>query len=551
MAQQEIFGNYNDYDLDILKTLTEERGLQVAADAPKQQYVRDLTSLDNHIDSISAIAGLEDEELQRLIPYYIPTMISVGFQPGVLTRDPFKDPREEVAAQIDMLRAYKNGNLNTDLLTQEGELRYRYAQKRLHRTPTKATPIKEQEVPEVEYKDRVRGMLYGVALGDALGAPHEFKNSIPVSQYTGQLEYQPLVPSRFQGIRYGVVGQVTDDTEMTLALAHSLLQDNGYNRDTVIRAYQDWANSKPFGMGKNTRRLFQGVKTLKGFEQRYQKALKEDLTQTESNGSLMRASPLALLVDPNDLNSFGPVLEDVRLSNPNPVNEEASLIYVMALALALRGADVDTILDTVTEAVAQMSPSIREAVTQVNEGLARNLNAVGKGWVVHGLYAALIGIRYYQAAEEDPFKTALDQVITLGGDTDTNGAIAGALLGALAGYQEMEKEEGANLTILVNADTTKGDFPRPELYLPNTLDELTYELYREFPLEEKEDLEIENNLPSWLWDWAEGEGITGHIVDYQPTGGPNGNPIVVLNEGNQDTWIEVKNAELYNPDLAE
>lgn len=73
-----------------------------------------------------------------------------------------------------------------------------------------------------KYQDRVAGMLMGVALGDALGAPHEFKNSLSLNKYTGILEHASKITSRWQGVRSMVVGQVTDDTEMTLTLAQSI-----------------------------------------------------------------------------------------------------------------------------------------------------------------------------------------------------------------------------------------------------------------------------------------------------------------------------------------
>ena len=546
MADEEIFNNYHIYDNETLKDLANERGLHLNFN---EDYVEALEKLDKDIDTVMILTNFEEGELRTFIGYYVDYLRRLGFRPEILPENMFQVTQEDREGLVEKIHNYKNGTLDPDLLTEDGKHIYVYAQVRINQHQEKPVP---EEVIEVNYEDRVRGMLYGVALGDALGAPHEFKNSIPATQYTGQLEYQPLVPSRFQGIRYGVPGQVTDDTEMTLALANTILAEKGFKRDNVIRAYQDWANSKPFGMGKNTRRLFHGVKTIRGFNQRYEKALREDLTATQSNGSLMRASPLALLVNPDDPDSFAPVLEDTRLSNPNRVNEEASLIYTMTLALALRGTDVDTILDNVTEAAAQMNSSIQEAVEQVNQGFARNLNAVGKGWVVHGLYAALMSLRYYQLAEENPFKTALDQIIRLGGDTDTNGAIAGGLLGALAGYQEIKHEEGDNLTILINADPSQGDFPRPEIYLPRTIDDLARKLAQEFPLKEEEEekeLVIDDDLPGWLWDWAQAEGITGHIVEYYPSESPGKLPIVLIVERNQDTWLEVEGAEKYNPDL--
>ena len=67
-------------------------------------------------------------------------------------------------------------------------------------------------------QDKIRGMLWGVALGDALGSPFEkYKTGIPLSQYNGKLihntgKYPP--------------GKVTDDTEMTLTLARYLITPN-------------------------------------------------------------------------------------------------------------------------------------------------------------------------------------------------------------------------------------------------------------------------------------------------------------------------------------
>lgn len=329
--------------------------------------------------------------------------------------------------------------------------------------------------------DKILGMLYGVALGDALGAPHEFKTSIPVTKYTGELVYQLAVPSRFQGTRKGVIGQVSDDTEMTLALAKSIIENNGYNRDQVILAYEDWANSKPM-MGKNTRRLFQGVKTIKGYEQRYNKALQEDLEEVQSNGSLMRASPLAIFINLDDLDSFSPVVTDTRLTNPNRINEEASLIYTSAIAMALEGETADNILNAIAESKEQYAPEIEEAIDQAMAGTIRNVKE-NKGWVVHALYAALLGLSYYDTLVKDiqveaPFSESLNQIIILGGDTDTNGAIAGGLLGAYIGYDTMQKEAVTkqNIEIINATKTEEADFPRPEEYHPRNIPEIARQL---------------------------------------------------------------------------
>src|SRR6266496_3416945 len=156
--------------------------------------------------------------------------------------------------------------------------------------------------------DKIKGMLIGLALGDALGAPHEFKynNSL---EYTGKLIHKVRLFDRFHGDTIFEVGSVTDDTQMTLVLANQMIADGGYNRENMILAYEKWAATSKM-MGKNTRELFKGVKTVKGYQNRYNKKFSAPENEwTQSNGSLMRCSPLVIF---NDFNNF---ITDCSLSN--------------------------------------------------------------------------------------------------------------------------------------------------------------------------------------------------------------------------------------------
>ncbi len=124
-------------------------------------------------------------------------------------------------------------------------------------TPERGGPT---SVPRVDV-NRVRSMLMGVFLGDALGVPHEFHyNSSLV--YTGKLQYKTRFISQYTGTRYLAVGQISDDGEMTLALARSLIANNGYVKEEVIKSYLRWANSGRGFMGVNTRNLFKHGKTF-------------------------------------------------------------------------------------------------------------------------------------------------------------------------------------------------------------------------------------------------------------------------------------------------
>lgn len=177
--------------------------------------------------------------------------------------------------------------------------------------------------------DRVAGMLRGLALGDALGAPHEFSRGFV---YSGVVEHNATYRNQFQGTRRLGVGGVTDDTMLTLALAHSLLHEEGYQRTDVLHAYMRWASSKgSHAIGFNTRALIKGVRTIKGYEKRFAAHFsdQEKRDAVQSNGALMRCAPLACLPD------LSYTREDCYLTNPNELSAEVSSLQVVILRSAL------------------------------------------------------------------------------------------------------------------------------------------------------------------------------------------------------------------------
>lgn len=244
--------------------------------------------------------------------------------------------------------------------------------------------------------DKVRGMLIGVALGDALGVPHEFRYQN--APYTGKLEHRGKLIFRFQGTYNLAVGAISDDSEMTLTLARSLVANRGYHRDRTVEAYLRWANSGTPLMGSNTRELLKGVTTIRGYEARYGKKFAEPQeTWTMSNGGTMRCSPLALLADPSA------VIIDCALTNPHPTNLDCNRVYVAAVRLALQGVEPVQIMACVAE-LAQ-TDAVREVLSQVLAKTRRDLAHL-KGWCLHGLYCAMWCLLYTSTLQE-----ALDWVI--------------------------------------------------------------------------------------------------------------------------------------------
>jgi ADP-ribosyl-[dinitrogen reductase] hydrolase len=307
--------------------------------------------------------------------------------------------------------------------------------------------------PEISL-DRIRGMFMGAFLGDALGTPHELHRNAGI-KYTGILEHVTVSVTRFQGKREIAIGQISDDSEMTLALIRRLIQDRGYVKENVIKAYMEWANSGCWMMGTNTRKLLQGVKTIKGYQGRLQKILEVPVDErSQSNGAMMRCSPLAILWD-NQC-----VVDDVNITNPNNVCIDCNLIYVTALRAGLLGMDGPSIFKLI-KPLAQ-TDEVKFILEQVENRETRDISEK-KGWCLHALWCSMMVITSFTNYSE-----AMEWIIGShpGSDTDTNACIAGSLLGSILGLENMvaETTTAKNIDILLALDTTTGVAPRPEKY---------------------------------------------------------------------------------------
>lgn len=303
--------------------------------------------------------------------------------------------------------------------------------------------------------NKLLGMWLGHSLGDALGYPHEFNPKLP---FTGKLQYQPAHHIRFQPNKLGVIGQVSDDSEMTITLLHSLIHNQSYNITNVVLSYQQWANSSgSHGMGKNTRALFGGVNTFNGYQNRANKIFSEARAKdgiSQSNGSLMRAS--ALVAFSNDV-----IIQDCCLTNPNQVNIEASLTYITLLKLLINNVDIQQILAQIQQGLTNDI-----LITKFND-IINNKHGdyeTNRGWVVHTWQLAIF------AANQNNYHQFMLWLLNTypRSDTDTVAAVCGSIMGSKLGLTGLlaELETAENIKILLNSDTTLGQLSRSIIYHP-------------------------------------------------------------------------------------
>lgn len=269
---------------------------------------------------------------------------------------------------------------------------------------------------------RARGALLGQAIGDALGTTVEFQDAESIAK-----RYPNGLRDLIGGGPFGLLpGQITDDTELALALARSLVQKGRYDDDAVANAYAEWYRSGPFDIGGTTAKAFGGQGSA---EQMRARASRE----SQANGSLMRQSPLGIFgwqLDPDALADLA--CRDSTLSHPHPACQEACVAFTHAIAFAIRTGVGPT--DVYEETLrfmhgrpAASRSGVLEAIANARDHAPRDFQHQ-MGWVLTALQNAFYRLLHSPSVEE-----ALVQTVVQGGDTDTNACIAGALVGAVWG----------------------------------------------------------------------------------------------------------------------
>ncbi|CAJ0953378.1 unnamed protein product, partial [Mesorhabditis belari] len=200
--------------------------------------------------------------------------------------------------------------------------------------------------------NRVRGVLMGHLIGDALGARYEFKTAKEVKEMMAEdMKNDELLPMLGGGRFKWRAGEITDDSEMGLSLAGCLLAKNGYDQATVATSYVRWIQSKPKSSGRTTRLALkivdkvprdwletwsdeQKLRLLQMIEENVKKTNEKSL----SNGFLMRISPLPAFYHRQSFESWSNcIAKEVTITHANSTTIDAAEIYTKAIHQLING----------------------------------------------------------------------------------------------------------------------------------------------------------------------------------------------------------------------
>src|SRR3954447_10568611 len=268
---------------------------------------------------------------------------------------------------------------------------------------------------------RVAGALVGSAVGDALGAPFEFG---PPGRFSARF------PSPARGTRTEMCGggpwepgEFTDDTQMALLVASSLVDRGGLDEADLFERFHTGGEADPKDVGIQTRAVL-------GSGQPWDVAAVEHFRRTgraAGNGSLMRTTPAAIRFsrDGRDV-TMDAARRISALTHGDPSTAEGCAIFHELMRVALYGGDP----------LAEI-PSALEAVT--DEHRDRWATVLAADWTPadatesNGAVWPTLGQAVWALRRGSDFADVLRLVIDLGGDTDTVAAVAGGLAGAVFG----------------------------------------------------------------------------------------------------------------------
>lgn len=258
--------------------------------------------------------------------------------------------------------------------------------------------------------ERAVGAYLGFALGDALGATAEFMTATEIAAtYHGGLRH--IVGGGWLRLK---AGQVTDDTQMALALGDALLAARGWDLRMTADAFVGWMRSRPPDIGHACRR---GIRRYM-LEGTLAAPPAED---NAGNGAAMRNLPLALatLGDAALLASCS--LEQARLTHNHPLSDAAVLLFAQLTQLLLQGGGIADCRRCAAAAIA-VYPQFRFDPWPGNTS----------GYVVDTVQTVL-----HAFFRNDSVESCIVDVVNRGGDADTAGALVGQLAGACYGAQDL------------------------------------------------------------------------------------------------------------------
>jgi len=280
--------------------------------------------------------------------------------------------------------------------------------------------------------DKYRGTLIGLALGDVLGVPFEFWKKENVARYFDSHEFE--VKDFSVGNLSFPAGFYSDDTSMMICLAESLIE-KGFDIIDQFERYQKWflfGYATPF----DDQSYGIGQQTLKALSRKIDFNRKDGMDERAGgNGSLMRCSPIGLLY----YKQYSAIKEKSFLSSYITHNYHIAgwtcVILNTIISLIIEGVPREKILSNVKII---LDKSIPDEIHEVINLDFQKMNYYD--YPISGYSVDTLRIALWSWLTSENYLESIKKVILLGNDTDTFGAVTGAISGCYWGYEKIPSD---------------------------------------------------------------------------------------------------------------
>ena len=316
----------------------------------------------------------------------------------------------------------------------------------------------DRELRDAARSDVVRGCMLGGAVGDALGGPVEFislskiKRAFGDSGVTGYVEFG------------GETGSITDDTQMALFTAEGLLRaevrgnEKGicHGPSVVKGAYLRWLRTQGGMLPDDTPDFVPDSGWLIGEKALWKNRAPgrtcitalgaghwEDLTarnKSKGCGTVMRTAPVGLFFAPEQAYKIG--CEVSAITHGHPTGITAGGAMAMLVSMLANGKPLEDAVDELIAFLDDRPDAAETAAALKKARSAHSVSELGQGWVAEEALA--IGV-YCALKHTWNFKDGVLEAVNLTGDSDSTGAIAGNILGAINGENAIPRKWRKNL----------------------------------------------------------------------------------------------------------
>lgn len=312
-------------------------------------------------------------------------------------------------------------------------------------------------------RNKIKGVLIGCAYGDAMGMPTENMPREWIMEHhpKGIKEFLPSLDKGSMG-RDLLAGEITDDTINTLILLQALVKNHGKpSAEIYMNELRKWMNEHPLLneviVGRSTKRAIEAMD--KG----------EDMSQTglwgTTNGASMKIAPIGIISNYKKMDELiKNVIEIAYPTHHTQIAIQGASVIAALISYAIQGGTLDGIWDIVYQAIDAVNqkglrisgPKLNKRIQAIQHDLQihskeemLNLLADFYGTGVETIETIPAVLAVLQLGEGHPVQVG-QITAALGGDTDTIGAIACAIAGAL--YPEFPESIVSQLEMVNQID---------------------------------------------------------------------------------------------------